>query len=159
MSIVLVAALATNRCIGKNGGLPWHIPEDFEHFKMLTQKKVVLMGRKTWESIPKKFRPLPDRINVVITRQKGYAVPNTVEVFSDIQEALTAHQGEEICIIGGGDIYRQTIPLADRLSLTEIDTPIDGDTFFPSFSMHDWEATDIEEKKGYRFVTYVRKKI
>ncbi len=154
MSLSLVAAVAANNCIGKNGKLPWHIPEDMQHFKEMTSGKVVVMGRKTWESLPPKFRPLPNRVNVVITRQAEYAVPAGVEVFADIPRALEAHAEDEIAVIGGGEIYRQTIDRSDMLEITHVHQTVDGDAFFPEILAKLWQETAREDHKGFSFVTY-----
>src|SRR3990167_8903662 len=114
MSITLIAAISKNNVIGTEGRLPWHIPEDMKHFKTLTMGKVVLMGRKTWESIPEKFRPLPGRTNVIITRQPDYPVPTGVQTFQSTDDALK----NDVMVIGGAEIYRQTIDRADRLEIT-----------------------------------------
>ena len=90
MSLSLIAALSENNCIGKQNALPWYLPEDLKHFKTITTDKIVLMGRKTWESLPEKFRPLPNRTNIIITRQTDFSVPESVHVFASIDEATTA---------------------------------------------------------------------
>jgi len=156
--ITLIAALSENFCIGKNGELPWNIPEDLKHFKTLTQGSVVIMGRKTWESIPKQFRPLPKRKNVVITRQKNYEVPGTVDIFDDISEALRQHKNEPIYIIGGEQIYAATLDIADQLEITHIFQTIEnGDAFFPTIDPKIWKKTKQEDHEGFSFVTYTRK--
>jgi dihydrofolate reductase len=99
--ITIIAAIANNRCIGEHGKLPWHLPEDMAHFKALTTGTVVLMGRKTWESLPAQFRPLPNRTNVVITKQDAYEVPPEAEVYADMTTALDAHRDDNLYIIGG----------------------------------------------------------
>ena len=152
----LIAAMAKNNCIGKGNQLPWHIPEDLKHFKELTSGKIVLMGRKTWESIPEKFRPLPKRANIVITRQKDFPVPAGVEVYQEITTALTAHPNEEIMVIGGAEIYRQTINNADRLYITEVEQTIDGDAYFPTIDPALWRETERENHEGFSFVTYTK---
>ncbi|HYE60209.1 MAG TPA: dihydrofolate reductase [Candidatus Kapabacteria bacterium] len=156
MSLSLVAAVAENQCIGKNGTLPWHIPEDMKHFKELTSGHVVLMGRKTWESIPEKFRPLPHRINIVITRQEAYAVPEGVFVFPTIEEALAAFPGKDMMVIGGAQMYAETIGRADTLYITHVHSVVPGDTFFPSIDPTIWRETDRKDHDGFSFVTYKR---
>ena len=152
----LIAAIAENNCIGKNNSLPWHIPEDLKHFKEITSGKIVLMGRKTWESIPEKFRPLPKRTNIVITRQKDFSVPAGVEVYQEIEPALAAHPDEEIVVIGGAEIYRQTVDWADRLYITEVDQTVDGDAFFPEIAPTLWKEVEREKYDGFSFVNYQR---
>ena len=156
MALALIAALATNNCIGQNGRLPWHIPADLKRFKELTRGKIVLMGRKTWESIPEKFRPLPYRVNVVISRQPHLALPPGVKLYHTIDEALATHAGEDIVIIGGGEVYRQTMALADTLYITEVNQTVEGDAFFPPIDKTAWHETEREKNEGFSFVTYKR---
>ena len=156
MSIILVAAISRNGVIGSDGTLPWHIPEDLKRFKELTSGHVVLMGRKTWESIPEKFRPLPNRTNLVITRQTSLEVPTGVEVFSSIESALSAHAEDDVYVIGGAEIYRQTISLADRLEITHVDRDVAGDALFPSIDSAVWKETQRTPGDGFSFVTYIR---
>ncbi len=155
--ITLIAALAQNNCIGKNGKLPWHIPEDMVHFKELTTGKIVLMGRKTWESIPEKFRPLPNRKNIVITRQENYFVPSDVEVYTNIEDVLQKYAAEEIMVIGGAEIYKQTIDTADVLEITHVKESVDGDAFFPEIKKDIWNETHREDFENFSFVTYRKK--
>ncbi len=156
--ISLIAAVANNGCIGKAGTLPWYLPEDLKHFKQLTTGHVVVMGRKTWESIPEKHRPLPNRKNVVVTRSQDYPLPNGVARFGSIDEALAAHATEEIFIIGGAEIFSQTIDRADRLYITEVDRAINGCTaYFPKIDTTLWHESSREPQGGFSFVTYTRK--
>lgn len=155
--VTLIAAVTKNGCIGKNGKLAWRNKEDMARFKELTTGKTVLMGRKTWESIPAQFRPLPDRVNVVITRQAEYALPEGVLRFSSIDEALEALKDREVFVIGGAEIYAATLTSADCLELTEIASDIGGDTFFPSFDRSAWKETTRIDRDGFSWVTYQRK--
>lgn len=155
--IALVAAIAENNCIGVNGKLPWHIPEDMVHFKNLTKGKVVLMGRKTWESLPKKFRPLPNRKNIVISSQTDYKLEKGVELYHSIMEAVEKHIGQDIMVIGGAQIYDQTIDIADRLYITHVKKEVKGDAFFPEIDPALWSVEEREDFDGYAFVTYLRK--
>lgn len=157
MSICLVVAVSKNGCIGKSGTLPWYLPEDLARFRQLTLGKVVLMGRKTWDSIPEKFRPLPGRTSIVITRQTNLALPTEVERYSNISDALAAHQGQDIFIIGGAEIYRQTIDLADILYITHIHQIIEGDTFFPTIDSSIWEQVENIPYETHSFATYRRR--
>ena len=150
----LIAAIAQNNCIGKDNQLPWNIPEDMKHFKDLTKGHVVLMGRNTWESIPKKFRPLPNRTNIVITRNKEYKVPEGVEVYSSIEEVLEKHKGKLVFSIGGASIYKQTIDLADTLYITHVHKDVDGDTFFPNIDKSIWKEVEREDREDFSFVVY-----
>ncbi len=159
--LVLVAALAENGCIGVGGKLPWHIPADLKHFQNVTRGRIVLMGRKTWESLPASARPLPDRRNIVITTQTAYAVPPGVERFESIDAALAAHAGldEDIMVIGGADIYRQIIDRADRLLLTHVHQRVEGDAFFPVVDAARWrvvsrEAHETADGVKFEFVEY-----
>jgi dihydrofolate reductase len=130
-SLVLVAAMGRNRELGGNNQLLWHLPEDLSHFKTLTLGKPVLMGRKTWESLPPKFRPLPGRRNLVISRS---ATVDGAETVRSLDHALTlCAQEPELCVIGGAEIYALALPHAHRVALTEVDGGFPkADTFFPA---------------------------
>lgn len=159
--INLIVAMDRNRVIGRENQLPWHLPADLKHFKNLTMEHHIIMGRKTFESIG---RPLPGRVNVVVTRNRDYAPPDTVVVGS-LQEALdVARSDDEIFVIGGSAIFRDALPLAERLYVTLIDHEFDGDTFFPPIDETKWLVTsrhdhEPDEKNRYRysFVTYERR--
>lgn len=185
--IVIVAAVAKNGVIGKNDTLPWRLPEDMAHFKALTMGQAVVMGRKTWESLPVKFRPLPKRQNYVVTRDPNYVAPGAT-VLNSLEEVRKIGAGEtaleETCraapgvsspsggrpqgaqagdlyVIGGAELYRQLLPWADRLELTEIDATFDGDAFFPAIDRRQWREVKREPGVGadglrYAFVTYER---
>ena len=158
MSIALIAAISKNGVIGKENALPWYLPEDLKHFKILTTGKTVLMGRKTFESILKQLgKPLPNRINVVITRDPKYAAPEGVEIFTSVDDALRLHYNEEVMVIGGGEIFRQTIDRATTLHITEVDQTIEGDVYFPRIDPTIWKETERENHKGYSFVMYKHK--
>ena len=155
--IVIIAAVAKNRVIGKDNRLLWNIPEDMAHFKALTTGQTVVMGRKTWESLPERFRPLPNRRNIVISRQADYAAPGA-EVATSLEMALnSASTAERVFIIGGEQIYRQAMPLADRLEITEVDGEPDGDAWFPEIAAVDWEKQQKSAGDGYAFVTCRRR--
>lgn len=140
MSIALVVAMAENGVIGREGGLPWRLSTDLKRFKALTMGKPVIMGRKTWESLG---RPLPGRRNIVITRNAGYTAGGA-EVASSLQAAL-ALASDEANIIGGGEIYRQAMEMADRLHVTHVLAEIDGDTYFPPIEPESWKPVFEEE--------------
>jgi dihydrofolate reductase len=128
--VSLIAAMANNRVIGKENQMPWHLPADLGHFKTVTLGKPVIMGRKTYESIG---RPLPGRRNIVISRNSDYKLEGC-ETAVSLEDAMAmVHEVEELMIIGGGHLYSQAMPLADRLYLTFIDLNVDGDTQFPEF--------------------------
>jgi len=159
--IVLIAAVARNRVIGRDNQLLWHVPEDMAHFKALTHGHAVLMGRKTWESLPARFRPLPGRRNIVVSRQAGYAAPGA-ELAPSLTAALALVAEQETAfVIGGADIYRQALALAERLELTEIDLEPEGDAWFPLLERRQWRETArrtgrSEAGIGYAFVTWER---
>lgn len=156
MPVSLIAAVASNGAIGKDGKLPWHLPEDLKRFRELTTGTVVVMGRKTWESLPEKFRPLPKRTNIVITHQGGYAVPEGVRVFTNIADALAAFADQPVMVIGGAQIYAEAMPFADQLLITEVKQTVDGDAFFPAIDGSVWIETVRETHPGFDFVTYTR---
>ncbi|PSJ79341.1 dihydrofolate reductase [Neisseria iguanae] len=151
--ITLIAAYAEHRCIGISNTMPWYLPEDFAFFKHYTSGKPVVMGRKTWESLPKK--PLPDRRNIVISRQTDYAAEGA-EVAASLSEALAlCVDAPEIIIMGGALIYAQALPLATDLRLTEVALNVaDGDAFFPEFSADDWLETTREHHTSTKGIAY-----
>ena len=159
MKIGLVYARAANGVIGKDGVMPWHLPEDMAHFRQVTMGAPVVMGRKTWDSIG---RPLPGRRNIVITRNPQWHADGT-ERASSLTSALDLARNEsKVFVIGGGEIYAQALPLADELVLTEIDADFDADTFFPAwdraqFSAEASEPQTSENGHRYRWVIYRRK--
>ncbi|MFH1657751.1 MAG: dihydrofolate reductase [Pseudomonadota bacterium] len=152
--VVVIAAVAKNRVIGKDNQLIWNIPEDMAHFKALTAGHTVIMGRKTWESLPPRFRPLPGRRNIVISRQTDYAAPGA-ELADSLENALKlASTADTVFIIGGEQIYAQAMALADRLEITEVDLEPEGDAWFPEISTVNWKKTSKTEGAGHAFVTY-----
>lgn len=164
MTLVLIAALARNRVIGGENRLLWHLPEDLKRFRALTSGHPVVMGRKTFESIG---RPLPNRSNLVITRQPGWAAPG-VRAFGSLEAALQAARGlpgaEKLFVIGGAEVYAQALPWADRLELTWIDREFEGDAFFPEFNSTEWVESAREEHSGpgelsFAFVTLERRRV
>ena len=143
MTITLVVAVAENGVIGREGGLPWRLSTDMRRFRDTTMGKPVIMGRKTWESFPKK--PLPGRRNIVVTKDPAYSAEEA-EVAASLDEALAKCNGaDEICIIGGGQIYAQAIAKADRLDVTHVLAAIDGDTLFPHIDPAIWQAVSSED--------------
>ena len=134
--ISYVVAVSRNGVIGREGGLPWHISSDLKRFKEITMGKPVVMGRKTWDSLPRK--PLPGRRNIVITRQPGFTAEGA-EVVATPEQALALCAGEkEVAVIGGGEIYRLFWPMVDRIYLTEVELEVDGDTHFPDLKPGQW---------------------
>jgi len=156
--LTLVAAMARNRVIGINNTLPWHLPEDLKHFKAVTLGKPVLMGRKTFDSIG---RPLPGRRNIVITRQADWQAEG-VDVAHSLSEAMQLAEGvDEVCLIGGAELYAQAIGMADKLKLTEIAAEYEGDAHFPALAVGDWQELARSEHcsaqgLAYAFVEYQR---
>ena len=141
MSIVsLVYAVSRNGVIGQGGGLPWHIPSDLKHFKAVTLGKPVIMGRKTWESLPRK--PLPGRRNLVISRSATYSAEGA-EVLPSLEATLRATEGEaEVCVIGGAEIFNAALPLAHRIYLTRVLADVKGDTIMPELSAKEWHEVE-----------------
>ncbi len=139
----MIAAMSSNHVIGKNNDLPWHLPDDFNFFKETTKHHFILMGRKNFESLPPRFKPLPDRTNVVITRSENYEAAGTYVVHS-LEDGIKMAQDEgekEVFIIGGGQIYELGLAHANKIYLTEIDGVIEGDTHFPDFDKKEWIET------------------
>lgn len=160
MALNLIFARARNGVIGKDNTLPWHLPEDLAHFKQTTLGQPVVMGRKTWESLPPKFRPLPGRTNIVVTRQTDWQAEGALVAHS-IEEAFQqCPAGANIWVIGGAEVYAQAMPLAQCAVVTEIDADFEGDAFAPSFdaSWHETTRTTHVAASGltYSFVTMTR---
>jgi dihydrofolate reductase len=159
--LALIAAVARNGVIGRAGGLVWHEAADQRHFRQTTQGHAVVMGRKTWDSLPERFRPLPGRRNVVVSRQPGLQLPGA-KVQPSLADALQAlHAAPTIFVIGGGALYAQALPLADELVLTEIDADLPGDTVFPAIDRSQWTQTSRSsgssaDGTAYHFVHYRR---
>jgi len=164
--ISIIAAIGKNRELGKDNKLLWHIPEDFKRFKNLTSGHVVIMGRKTYESLPEKFRPLPNRINIVVTRNPNFTTINQLIVVGSIEEAIESAKAKiqnpnnEIFIIGGASIYEQGIKYADKLYLTLVEKEYpDADTFFPDYSQFKKVVSEEKHKDNiysYRFIELSR---
>ena len=148
--ISIIAAVSNNGVIGVDNKLPWDLPEDLKRFKELTTGNVVIMGRKTYESIGK---PLPNRINIVITRNKDFFVPDVLTANSLNSALLKAGGNKDIFIIGGGEIYEQSMGFADKLYITEVDMEVEGDTKFPTIS-DQWSVTEENKFNGGWYVTY-----
>lgn len=163
MIISLIAALSQNHVIGKDNDLPWHLPDDMKYFMQTTNGHHCIMGRKNYDSIPAKFKPLPNRTNIVVTRQKNFNAPGCL-VVNSLDEAIAIAKNnneDELFIIGGADIYKQSMPQMQRMYLTEIKALIDGDTFFPEFKKEEWQETkrtlhpvDERHKYDFDFVVY-----
>jgi dihydrofolate reductase len=161
MTVTLIAAIAKNRVIGKDGDLPWRLPADFRHFKRTTVGHPLIMGRRTFESLGK---PLPDRTNIVVTRNRDYR-PEGAVVVASFDEAMRVarSENEDIFIGGGEEVFRHFLSTADRMILTWIDEEFEGDTFFPPFDEREWRVVRREEHEPdeknphrYEFVWYER---
>lgn len=166
LPLCLIAAIADNRVIGRDNQLPWHLPVDLKHFKALTLGKPIIMGRKTWDSLG---RPLPGRLNLVVSRQPGLLLEGA-EVFPSLEAALIraeawarAEDAEELMLIGGAQLYEQGLRQADRLYLTRVALSPEGDAWFPEYADSDWRmASSIEhaataETPGYAFEVWERR--
>ncbi len=156
----LVVAISSNNAIGKDNQLLWHLPADLRHFKNITSGHTIIMGRKTYDSIGK---PLPNRRNIVITRQKGLQIEG-IEVVNSLAEALSLCKQEEVYIIGGAEIYRQAISLCDKIELTRVHQDFDADAFFPELDNAIWKEVwkedhlpDEKNKFAYTFSTLERR--
>lgn len=163
--VAMIVAMAKNRVIGIDGKLPWYLPEDLKFFKRMTQAKPLVMGRKTFSSIGK---ALPNRLNIVITRDASFSAEG-IRVCNELLVALeladqqaTIEAAEEIMVMGGGEVYRQALPIAQRLYITEVDIEVEGDAYFPEFSTDEWQETQrvagnpAEGQPSYDFVVYER---
>jgi dihydrofolate reductase len=163
MELALIAAVARDGAIGRGGVMPWHLPEDLAHFRRVTMGCPVVMGRKTWDSLPARFKPLPGRRNVVVTRNTGWHADGAEA--ADSLEAALALLGDAatVFVIGGAQLYAQALPRADRLELTEIDLAVpDADTCFPRWDRAEFdevrrEAGRSADGHGYAFVSYRRR--
>jgi dihydrofolate reductase len=158
----LIAAVARHRTIGRDNQLPWHLSGDMRHFRETTSGRPVIMGRRTWESLPEKFRPLSGRLNVVVSKNPDYSACGAI-VTGSLAEAIkkAERKGGEIFVIGGAKLYHQALPLAGRLYLTEIDAEIPGDAFFPELRADEWREVSRSqpfEEAGltYAFAVYRR---
>lgn len=158
MIIIGPVAVAANGVIGGDNDLPWYLPEDLKNFKKITLGKTVLMGRKTYDSIVKRLkRPLPERKNVVITRQLDYKVPNGVLVFHSIEEALEELKNEDVYVIGGAQIFDGVINLAQKMYMTHVDGEYAGDVYFPKVDWDNWVRVSSDPHEGYTFAEYDKK--
>jgi dihydrofolate reductase len=159
VEIIIIAAVSSNNVIGREGALPWHYPADMKHFRRTTGKHPILAGRKTFESFPR--RPLPNRTNLVLTRNTTYDAPPGVIVCSDIEEARNyceEKDAEKLFILGGAEIYHLTLPITDEMILTHIPEEVEGDTFFPEWNRTEWKEVDHREEEGLIFATYRRER-
>jgi dihydrofolate reductase len=165
MILTLIAGVARNGTIGRDNQLLWHLPEDLKHFRAATMGAPVIMGRKTWQSLPERFRPLPGRRNLVLSRQPGFEAPGA-QVLPDLDTALKLAEASgavRAFVIGGAQIYREALPRADELLLTEVERDFEGDAHFPAFSRSAFAEIERERHQAappndfaFSFVTYRR---
>ena len=158
--VTIIAAMARNLAIGFNGEMPWHLPGELKHFKETTMGKPIVMGRKTWESIG---RPLPGRQNIVVTRNQSFQASGC-DVAGSLDQAVRIASGEEVMIIGGGQLYAQALPFSDRMILTLVDCDPEADTWFPEWQNSEWrqislrsESADEQNPYAYQVIEWVRK--
>jgi dihydrofolate reductase len=163
MGVVIIVAVASNRAIGRNNELPWRLPEDLRRFKQLTMGHPIVMGRRTWDSLPR--QPLPGRTNIVVTRDPDFRAEHAL-VAGSIQDALQAAQRapgpDAVFVIGGAQVYEQALPLARRLEVTEVHQAVDGDVFFPAIDPEQWREVSREPHTAadglcFDFVRYERR--
>jgi dihydrofolate reductase len=162
VTVTIVAAVARNGVIGRDGAVPWRLPEDMRRFRATTTGHAVVMGRKTWDSLPDRFRPLPGRRNLVLTRDPEWAGEGA-ESAGSLEEALSlVRDAQEVFVIGGAEIYESALPHADELQLTEVDADYEGDTFFPAWDPAEFAEAGRERHVSetglpFTFVRYVRR--
>lgn len=160
--IIQIAAASENNVIGKNNDLVWHLPDDFKRFKQITTGHYIVMGRKTFESFPK---PLPNRTHVIITRQPNYNAPDGCVVVPSIEKAIAiCPQNEPVYIVGGAEIYKQSLSVTDKIELTRVHTACDGDAFYPEINEQYWKisaeefhAKDAKHAFDFTYVTYLKR--
>ncbi len=163
-TLSLIAAVTQDGAIGRDNDLLWHDPRDQKHFRATTLGCPVIMGRRTWDSLPERFRPLPGRRNIVVTRNPAWQAPGA-EVAHSLPAALAlVADAPKVFVMGGGQLYAEALPWADELVLTEVEASFDADTFFPSWSRADFDevqrevhASEADSRPGFAFVTYRRR--
>lgn len=160
MEKIIIAAVSENGVIGKNGDIPWHLPEDLKHFKEKTMGNPVIMGRKTFQSLPEDYRPLPGRKNIVLTRSDFEPENTDVETAESLEKGfeIASNHGERVFVIGGASVYREALETADKMFLTEVKREVDGDTFFPDRKQDEWREVERDEREELDFVEYRRKR-
>jgi len=167
MIISMIAAMGENRVIGKDNDIPWHLPDDFKYFKDTTKDHHVIMGRKNWESLPNNFQPLPERPNIIITRKDDYRAEGALRIVNSLEDALSIareNNEDEAFIIGGGEIYRMGMEVANKIYLTEINGKFEGQVTFPEIPQNEWKEVSrkhhsIDDRLKYAivFVIYEKK--
>jgi len=148
VTLALIWAQTPNGIIGRDGTLPWHVPEDMAHFRDLTRGHPVIMGRGTWDSLPPRFRPLPDRTNIVLTRDEQYVAPGAL-VARGVDEALRLVGLRDAWVVGGGQVYAAFLPRADRVELTVVSLDVGGDTRAPALDPGEWKRAGSDPEHGW----------
>ena len=159
MKIVIIAGITQTGLIGDQNDIPWHYPADMRHFVRTTRGHPFVVGRKTFETF--QTRPLPGRLNIVLTRDSSYPVPEGVEVVSSFAEARAICErmsAEKMFVMGGAEVYRLALPETDEMVITHIPLELEGDTYFPAWDPDEWDIIDSREEEDLRFVTYRRKR-
>lgn len=159
MKKIIIAAVAENNAIGKDGDIPWDLPEDLKHFKETTMNHPVIMGRKTFQSFPESVRPLPGRTNIVLTQSGFEPEDESVRVVNSLGEAYEVAEriDDKAFLIGGASVYEAALKHADKMILTEVHRKVDGDTFFPDWDEEAWKEVDRDRREDFDFVEYSRK--
>ena len=158
MKTIIIAALSKNRVIGRDNAIPWHYPADLKHFRRVTGGHAVVAGRKTYETF--QTRPLPQRLNFVVTRKPDYPVAAGVVVCASLAEVLQRARAlgrEKLFVLGGGQIYEQALPLADEMILTHLPIKVEGDVYFPAWDEGEWERVERRGEGDLVFATYRRR--
>ncbi len=158
MKIIIIAAISHNGAIGRDNDIPWHYPQDMQHFRKTTRGYPVIAGRKTYESF--QVRPLPRRLNIVLSRNPHYKAEGGVPVCANLQQAIERAREEnkdKVFILGGAQIYRQALALSDEMVLTFVPDKIEGDAFFPAWDRNEWDEVERREEGELVFATYRRK--
>ena len=159
MEKLMIVAVSENNVIGKDGDIPWDIPEDMKHFREKTTGHSVIMGRKTYESLPENYRPRPNRRNIVLTRSGLENKPDEVIEASSLEEGWNAAEGysHKAYITGGESVYREAMSQVDRLVVTRVHEEYKGDTYFPEINKTEWKEDKRDDREGFSFIEYVRK--
>ena len=152
--IIIIVAVAKNNVIGKDNKIPWHISDDFKHFKELTLNHPIIMGKNTYFSLPK--RPLPERENIVLTFLDDSFNESGITIMHSLKNALEYTENKDVYIIGGASVYKQAMEFATKLEITSIDKEYQGDTFFPEISLDSWKLIKEDKRDGYSFQTYIK---
>jgi len=158
VKVVIIAALSKNQVIGRDNGIPWHYPADMKHFRRTTRGHPVVAGRKTYESF--QIRPLPHRLNLVLTRNPAYQADEGAIACQDLSQVLTIaqnHGAEKLFVLGGAEIYTLSLPLADEMILTHLPITVTGDAYFPEWDRNDWDITEEKRESDLVFATYRRR--